>query len=128
MSALHNVDIVVVDDDAEAAQTLAELLQTDGYAVRSASSGAEALQLIMERRPLGVLLDVDMPAINGYQLARRLREHFAGDLVLIAFTGLGDEAALVQQTLPLVDDFLRKPVDPKQLRKIFPQLGGSSPT
>jgi DNA-binding response OmpR family regulator len=118
----HAVELVVVDDAPEAARALADLLETDGYNVRVADSGLDALRLVDEKLPLAVLLDVDMPGMSGDQLAHRLREEHRGELVLVAFTGLGDHSAAVMKTLPLVDHFLRKPVDPKQLRKLFPRL------
>ncbi|KAF1048764.1 response regulator [Xylophilus sp.] len=116
------VELLVVDDIPDAAHTLAELLRLDGYGVRVATCGEEALRLIAEKRPLGVLLDVDMPGMTGRELAHRLRDEFAGSMVMVAVTGLGDDSAIVMDTIALVDDFLRKPVDPRQLRKIFRRL------
>ena len=66
-------DILVVEDDAGIRQTVAECLELEGYEVRQAASGAEALAMAAARLPALVLLDVVMPAMDGQQVLRRLR-------------------------------------------------------
>lgn len=116
------LDVVVVDDMADAAQAMAEFLRMDGYHAAVATSGEEAMALIRDQRPLGVLIDVDMPGMNGFELAQHLREAYGGRLLLVAFSGLGDDSALVMKTLKVVDDYLRKPVSADRLRKLFPPI------
>ena len=68
------VRILVVDDSSDAAETLALLLRLNGYEVRTASTGEEALSLIDVEKPHAVVFDVVMPGIGGEQLCRRLRD------------------------------------------------------
>ncbi len=80
------VRVVVVDDLVDAASALAMALQIDGYAVRTARDGREALSVIEEHRPHCVMLDVDMPIIDGCELSQRLRKLYGSDIVLIAMS------------------------------------------
>ncbi len=84
--------VLVVDDAADAASSLAELLALWGHAVRTASDGASALEVAREFRPDVVLLDIGMPDMDGFETARRLRaEHGPDAMVLVAVTGYGQE-------------------------------------
>jgi len=115
----EDVHVVIVDDVVDVAQAMATALALDGYQVRTAHSGEEALRVVAEHPPLCVLLDIDMPGMGGAELSRQLRERYGYGMVLIAMTGLGDEAHQVTQTLSRVDHFLRKPVDPERVRKLL---------
>jgi DNA-binding response OmpR family regulator len=80
--------ILVVDDDRDAAESLAILLRLNGHTVETAFDGEEALRIAAVFHPRVALLDLAMPKLDGYQLARHLREsEWAGDLSLIAVTG-----------------------------------------
>jgi signal transduction histidine kinase len=84
--------ILVVDDNADAAETLGTLLQTLGATVRVSRSGPEALEQSDAFNPDTVLLDIGMPGMDGYEVARRLRASSAhADVLLIALTGWGQE-------------------------------------
>ena len=111
--------IVVVDDHAELAGTLAEVLGLDGFDVRTAADGESALAVIAEHQPICVLTDVDMPRMNGFELVRRLRELYASDIVLIAITGWGTDNDRVAKEFDVFDHCLRKPIDLAFLRKIL---------
>ena len=117
------VRIVVVDDVADVAEALAHVLSVDGYDVRVASSGAEAISLIEEFKPHCALFDIDMPGIDGSELAARLREKYGDDIVLIAVTGWSEDDERVARTYGRVDHYLRKPVSPAILRKLLPPIG-----
>ncbi|MEK8029435.1 PAS domain S-box protein [Ideonella sp. DXS29W] len=91
---------LVVDDNIDAAQTLATMLSLHGQEVRAAHSGFEALQMASEWRPDVAVLDIGMPGLNGYELCARLRQLFgARPPLCIACTGWGQasdrDAALV---------------------------------
>lgn len=118
------VRVVVVDDVSDAAETLACALELDGYHVRTANDGHHALTVIEEYQPHCVLLDINMPGIDGCELAKRLRERHGDDLVLIAVTGWGEEDDRVSQAFVRIDHYLRKPVKPELLRKLLPPLHG----
>jgi DNA-binding response OmpR family regulator len=118
--AVSTIDrIVVVDDHAELADTLAEVLALDGFDVRTAADGERALAVIAEHTPLCVITDVDMPKLNGFELAERLRERYGAELVLIAITGWGESDDRVSAVFDVFNHCLRKPVDLQVLRKIL---------
>jgi CheY-like chemotaxis protein len=112
--------LVIVDDEADIVETLQLLLEMDGYTVFSAVTAEAALALVEEHRPVGVILDLGMPVIDGLELARRLRERHGPDLPLVAVTGWSDERKLDEAELAGVDFVLVKPIDAEALRKIFP--------
>ena len=116
------VRVVVVDDSDDAAETLAMALRLDGYSVWIARDGREALTVIEGCSPHCVLLDVDMPGLDGSELSKRLRERYGDDVVLIAVTGWGVEDERVARTFDCVDHYLKKPFDPVVLRKLLPPL------
>lgn len=119
---MDEVRIVVVDDVPDAAELLSTALQLDGYGVRVAHDGAQALAVIEEFEPHCVLLDVDMPGLDGAELSKRLRARFGDDVVLIAVTGWDPDDRRVAETFARVDHYLTKPVNPATLRKILPPL------
>ncbi|MEZ5659877.1 MAG: response regulator [Burkholderiaceae bacterium] len=103
--------ILIVDDDADAAESLAMLLEIQGHQVSHVDRGARAILAIEEQRPQVVLLDIGLPDISGHELARRLRaDEHARDLVLIALSGFGRAADLQASREAGLDDHLVKPV------------------
>lgn len=118
------VRVVVVDDMPDAADTLACLLELNGYTVRVANDGLQALKLIEEWPPVCVILDIDMPGLNGLELSTRLRQRYGDDIVLIAVTGWDKDDPRVAGTFTIVDHYLRKPVDPDVFRNIVPPAHG----
>ena len=115
----NELQIVVVDDLRDAAQALADLLALDGCQVRIACDGQEALEVIEACQPHCVLLDVDMPGMDGSQLARRLRERYGDAIVLIAVTGWSPLDVRVSTAFVRVDHYLMKPINPAVLRKLL---------
>lgn len=107
---------LVVDDNRDAADSLAEFLQAIGMATAVAYSGAQALDLLSGLRPDLAILDIGMPGMDGYELARRLRRHPAGrDALLVALTGWGQERDREATAQAGFDHHLVKPLDPEQL-------------
>jgi CheY-like chemotaxis protein len=105
--------VLVVDDNADAAETLATLLAVDGHDVRTAASGAAALVLTRAFTPDIAFLDIGMPGMSGYELARRLRDDpVTADVRLVAVTGWGqaEDRRLAQEAG--FDHHLTKPVAP----------------
>jgi CheY-like chemotaxis protein len=88
--------ILVADDNRDMRLTFAEILRDLGHEVQLAADGTEALQLAEQWQPEFVVLDIHMPGINGYEIARRLRARFApGAMRLVMMSGTGlDEATL----------------------------------
>jgi two-component system CheB/CheR fusion protein len=105
-------EIVLADDNVEAADILAELLRGEGYAVTTAYDGQAALDLARQRRPAILLLDIGMPRLNGYEVARRVRaETWGGRTTIIAITGWGENQHRDQALQAGFDARLVKPVD-----------------
>ncbi|HEX4025094.1 MAG TPA: ATP-binding protein [Steroidobacteraceae bacterium] len=127
-AALHpeptagGVRILVADDNRDAAQTLALILELAGHEVHTAYDGAEALQMAEQFRPQVALLDIGMPRLDGYQTARRLREHPWGrSMLLVAITGWGQAHDRRQSHDAGFDRHLVKPVDPQALKRLIEQ-------
>ncbi|HEY1064780.1 MAG TPA: ATP-binding protein, partial [Pirellulales bacterium] len=104
--------ILVVDDNVDAAATLALLLRGVGHEVRTAKDGLEALTTAAEFEPEVGLLDIGLPGMDGYELARRLRERQNGRAVtLVALTGYGQDRDVERSRDAGFDHHLIKPVD-----------------
>ncbi len=113
-------DIIVADDNVDALQTLAMLLEMEGHRVRTANDGMQALALMHERVPDVMLLDIGMPGMNGYEVAQRVRE--AGEHVtLIALTGWGQPSDRAHASEAGFDHHLTKPVEFPELEKLLTQ-------
>jgi CheY-like chemotaxis protein len=112
--------ILVVDDNQDSASSMTLLLQLQGHDVLVANTGAAALALASERHPDVILLDIGMPGMNGYDVARRLRSEPAfSDTLLVAITGYG-RASDVQQTHAAgFDHHMVKPVDYDKLQALL---------
>ena len=104
--------ILVVDDLAASAETLMTLLEMEGFEVRIAHEGQQALQLAREFRPDVVLLDIGLPGMNGFEVAhglRRLPE--SRDALLIALTGYGEAESRSRSAQAGFDFHMVKPAD-----------------
>lgn len=113
------VRVLVVDDVADVARALAELLALDGYVTQVAHDAASAMRLCELQLPHCVLLDIGMPGVDGLELARQLRARFGHDLVLIAVTGTGNASDRVSERFACFDHYMRKPVAPEQIRVVL---------
>ena len=108
--------VLVVDDNVDAADMLAALLAYEGHEVRVESNGVAALTAAAEFRPDVAFLDIGLPGMNGYELARRLRLDPAfGNIVLIAVTGWGQQEDRQRSHEAGFDEHLTKPVDPDRV-------------
>jgi CheY-like chemotaxis protein len=108
--------VLVVDDNPDAAHTLAALLRIAGHETQKAASGAEALALAKEIRPHAAVLDIGMQGMSGHALAQALRATDWGrDMLLIAFTGRDDEQELARTREAGFDHHFTKPATLEQL-------------
>jgi PAS domain S-box-containing protein len=119
--------ILVADDNQDAANTLSLLLRLAGHDVRTAHGGRLALKLASEFKPEFAFLDIGMPDLDGYEVARRLRLTDGGRNVrLIALTGLGQEEDKRRAHDAGFDHHLTKPVDPQRLDALLAGNGNDS--
>lgn len=116
------VRIVVVDDSADSAQTMAVLLRLSGYDVRTAGSGQDALALIEDTAPHCVIFDVVMPGLDGNELCARLRARYGDAIVLIAVSGAAPSDARVRESFALADHYFTKPVTVEKLSRVLRPL------
>jgi len=121
--------ILVVDDNADAAEMLALFLGGSGHEVRTASDGPQALSLL-ETFPADVtILDIGLPVMDGYELARRINERKAPDApVLIAVTGYGQVGDAERSRAAGIAHHLVKPVDTDELLRLISTLTGNDAT
>ncbi|HEY2988745.1 MAG TPA: response regulator, partial [Candidatus Binatia bacterium] len=108
--------ILVVDDTPKNVKLLADLLTVKGYAVVTATSGAEALKRVEAEKPDLVLLDVVMPEMSGYEVCRKIRENpEAGILPVVMVTALDPSEERIKGLDAGADDFLTKPINQAEL-------------
>jgi PAS domain S-box-containing protein len=103
--------VLVVDDNEPTARGMAKLLKHLGYVVGIARDGPSAIETARDLRPEFVLLDIGLPGMDGYQVARKLREGVAEDAVIIAVSGYGEAQAVIRSHESGFDHHLVKPVD-----------------
>jgi CheY-like chemotaxis protein len=114
--------VLVVDDNADSAESLSLLLELMGHTVRTAHDGEEALEQAETFRPELVLMDIGMPRMDGYEAARRLRQlPWAGEVVIVALTGWGQDEDKRRSEEAGFDRHLIKPVDPTALEALLGQ-------
>jgi PAS domain S-box-containing protein len=112
--------IIVVDDNVDAAESLAMLLRMEGHDVRVAHDGPAALSAVEANPPDLVFLDIGMPVMNGYDVARQLRRQPGlENLVLVAMTGWGQEEDRRRSQEAGFDHHLVKPAEPEALRQLL---------
>ena len=112
--------IVVADDNADSAQTMARVLALMGHEVRVAGDGEECLAVCEEVRPHVALLDIGMPRLNGYETARAIRAcPWGAGTVLVAMTGWGQDEDVKRAMAAGFDHHLVKPVDHAKLTALL---------
>ncbi|HTJ94953.1 MAG TPA: response regulator [Pararobbsia sp.] len=112
--------VLVVDDNVDACEGTAMLVDFAGYVVEIAFDGPVAIEKAERFRPHAVLLDIAMPRMNGYEVARRLRESpFTCNALLIALTGLGAADDIARAWQAGFDDYRLKPVDIDELLQLL---------
>jgi CheY-like chemotaxis protein len=107
--------VLLVDDNIDLAQTLGWMLEAAGHQVRLAYDGEEALIAAREFQPEVCLLDIGLPGMDGYELARRLRQEYAEKPLLVAVTGYGQDEYRRKALESGFEHHLVKPVNPGDL-------------
>ena len=111
--------ILVADDNRDAADTLSLLLEIASYSVLVAHSGREAFELLLQDSPDAAILDIGMPDMSGYEVARRFREESSRDVFLLAVTGWGQEDDIARAKAAGFTEHLTKPVDPDRVEQML---------
>jgi CheY-like chemotaxis protein len=116
--------VLIADDNTDAAETLAMLVELWGHSVRVAYDGPGAVEAAREFRPDVCLFDIGMPGFDGYEAARRVRAEFDGNgVVLAAMTGFGLDSDRARGAAAGFDHFLVKPVAPDTVEQLLQNLG-----
>jgi len=116
--------VLVVEDNVDAAESLAALLRLWGHEVRMVHDGLAALDAAREQHPEVVLLDIGLPGLDGYQVAKRLREDSSMDgALLVAMTGYGQPEDRRRSREAGIHHHFVKPVEPFVLRTLLSNLG-----
>ena len=111
--------VLLVEDNADAREALRALLELDGYGVEAAADGVGALEIVRARRLDIALIDIGLPGVDGYEVARRIRDLAVPQPTLIALTGYSqpEDRRRVQEAG--FDAHLVKPVDPAELTRVL---------
>ena len=116
------VRVLVADDNRDSATTCGAFLESCGHDVRIAFSGVDAVATAENFQPQVVILDIGMPQMDGYEVARRLRrQSWARNCLLIAVTGWGQERDKERASAAGFDHHLTKPIDPAMLEPLLSQ-------
>jgi len=123
-------DILVVDDEPQVRQVVASYLEGEGFTVRSAGTGTEALAEIARKRPDLIVLDLMLPEVDGLTVLRRLRS--SGDNVpVIVLSARGEESERVVGLELGADDYVSKPASPREVlarvRAVLRRTGATGP-
>ena len=117
--------IVVADDEKDTVVTLAAILEDEGHSVLGVYKGPEVLAQARRSRPDAVVVDIDMPGMSGYSVAREIRELFDPPPLLIAISGkwVGQTDRMLAEIAGF-DHFLQKPCEPDALLRLLEPLAG----
>ena len=119
-AGIGKLAIVVIEDNDDAADTLAAWLETMGHSVKIARNGPDGVELVRDSRPQLVLCDIGLPGMDGVEVCRRVRSlTMASHPVMVALTGWGMEADRKRTREAGFDHHLVKPVAPDRLHDIL---------
>ncbi|HEU4427250.1 MAG TPA: PAS domain S-box protein [Myxococcota bacterium] len=123
----HRARVLVVEDNPDAAEGVRMLLELLGHQVHVAYDGSAAIALAREQKPDVMLVDIGLPGVDGYEVARRVRaEPNLAKIALVALTGYGREEDRAQARAAGFDDHLTKPVEPDALTRIVAALAAAA--
>jgi two-component system CheB/CheR fusion protein len=119
-SARETRSVVLVEDQADARRMMELLLQTDGRAVHTAQNGLEGAEMIERLHPDLAIVDLGLPVMSGFDLARRIRSNEElSDVRLIALSGYGQDSDVQAALEAGFDEHLTKPPDPERLERLL---------
>jgi CheY-like chemotaxis protein len=116
----HAVRVLIVEDDEDTADSLSMLLRLHGYDVEAAADGPSALRAVQASRPDVILLDIGLPKMDGWLVAKQIREQAVRKRpFLVAISGYGTDADRLRSQEAGIDLHLVKPMDPVDLLKLL---------
>ena len=122
----QSLRVLVVDDNIDVAQTLAVLLKSCGHKVEVAHDGPTALEAARTYRPNLILLDIGLPGMDGFEVAKKVRQEMdLGNVVLVAMTGYGQDSDKKRTQEIGFDHHLVKPADFREIKQILPTVARS---
>ena len=121
--------VLVVDDNPTNLKLIAYLLQAKGYEVRTAADAESALELVRSARPRLILMDLQLPGMDGLELTRQLKRNpETRDIVVIAVTAYAMRGDEQRARAAGCDDYMAKPIDPRALPAVVARhLGTPDP-
>jgi CheY-like chemotaxis protein len=112
-------DVLLVEDNEDGRESLRLLLTMLGFTVEAAADGEEGVRLGLELRPLAAVLDVGLPGMDGYEVARRLRAGLDGGVLLIAHTAWSGPEGRERAKAAGFDALLGKPADVREMARLL---------
>jgi CheY-like chemotaxis protein len=120
---MEGLRVVVVDDNVDSAEAMSLLVRHYGHDVQVAHDGERALQVAEEHRPHVVLLDISLPRVDGYEVARRLRtQPWAAATSIVALSGWAPDPDRQRSVEAGFDRYLVKPADPDELLRLLADI------
>jgi CheY-like chemotaxis protein len=127
--ARRRLRVLIADDERDQVTTLAAILNDEGHDVREVYRGTEVLRMIADFDPDVALVDIGMPGMTGYDVAREVREHYGkARPLLIAVTGWKKASDRILAQLAGFDHHLAKPFESHQLLELLEPLASGSPS
>jgi PAS domain S-box-containing protein len=120
------LDILVIEDNDDTRDLVATLLETRGHRVQCAADGVEGMNMALETKPDVALIDIGLPQMNGYDVARRVRAADSGGIYLVAVTGYGSPEDQLRATEAGFDAHIVKPIDSQLLFDLLAYAGARS--
>lgn len=115
-------EVLVIEDNADSREMLVSLLQRDGYRVYEAGDGPEGIEQAIARRPRALLIDIGLPGVDGYQVAKTIRAALGSDVFMVALTGYGQPDDKARALAAGFDVHFTKPVDLKAIKLLLNQV------
>jgi CheY-like chemotaxis protein len=119
--------ILLVEDNVDAAETLADVLRIAGHEVEVAHDGVEGIRRATALRPEAILCDIGLPGLDGYEVARRLRADGGAETFLVALTGYALPDDLRRAREAGFDAHLTKPAHPDEIEDVLARAGAGRP-
>jgi DNA-binding response OmpR family regulator len=110
--------VLIVEDNPDCRNSLGVLLQLWGYEVQTAADGLQGLEKGLSWKPDTVVSDIGLPRIDGFEVARRLRDALGDRVRLVALTACGEAKCRFKAYCSGFDDYLQKPADPEELHRV----------